>query len=85
MLEADIYDNLTDIFRDLFADDTIVLTPGTTADDIEDWDSFNHVNLIVAVEVRFGITFETSEIEKLTKVGDLVAAIARKLSPRTLA
>ena len=77
---AQIYATLTDIFRDLFADDDIVLTPATTAADIDGWDSFNHISVIVAVETRFGIKMTTSEIEKLADVAALVAAIESKLS-----
>jgi acyl carrier protein len=74
-----IYTQLTEIFRDLFDDDSIVLTPETTAADITGWDSFNHINLIVATEVRFGIKFKTAEIESLHNVGHLVDVIAAKL------
>jgi acyl carrier protein len=74
-----IYAQLTEIFRNLFDDDSIVLTPETTAADITEWDSFNHINLIVATEVRFGIKFKTAEIESLHNVGHLVDIIAAKL------
>jgi acyl carrier protein len=76
---AEIYAKLTDIFCELFANDAIVLTPTTTAADIEGWDSFNHISVIVAVETRFGVKMTTSEIEKLVDVGALVVAIESKL------
>lgn len=79
MDKNEILAQLTEIFREIFDDETIILTPETTADDIEQWDSFNHVNLIVATEQRFGIRFQTAEIEVLKNVGELVAAIAAKL------
>ena len=79
MSTDDIYARLTEIFRDVFDDDDIVLTPNTTAADIQDWDSFNHINLIVAIETRFGIKFQTAEIESLKNVGDMVAVIERKI------
>jgi acyl carrier protein len=79
METAEIYSKLTDLFRELFADDSIVLTPQTTADDIEGWDSFNHISVIVAVETRFGVKMSTAEIETLANVGALVSAIQRKL------
>ena len=60
METAEIYSKLTDLFRELFADDSIVLTPQTTADDIEGWDSFNHISVIVAVETRFGVKMSTA-------------------------
>jgi acyl carrier protein len=80
MDSTEIYAQLTDIFRDLFANDDIVLTPTTTAADIDGWDSFNHISVIVAVETRFGVKMSTGEIEKLVDVGALVAAIESKLS-----
>jgi acyl carrier protein len=78
MQRDEIYARLTELFRELFSDDDIVLRPEMTADDIEGWDSFNHVSVIVAVETRFGIKMKTSEIEKLANVGELVAAIESK-------
>lgn len=80
METAEIYRRLTELFRELFADDSITLTPETTASDIEGWDSFNHISVIVAVETRFGVKMTTSEIEHLANVGALVAAIESKLS-----
>ncbi len=80
--QAEIYNQLTTIFRNLFDEDTIVLTPETTAADIEGWDSFNHINLIVAVEAKFGIKFKTAELDELHNVGHLVAMIERKLAAK---
>lgn len=80
MQRSEIYDRLTDLFRELFADDSIVLKPQTTASDIDGWDSFNHISVIVAVETRFGVKMTTAEIEGLTNVGTLVAAIESKSS-----
>ena len=82
MASQEIYKQLTEIFRDLFDDDTIVLTPETTAADIEGWDSFNHINLIVATEARFGIKFRTAELEGLHNVGHLVRLVQEKLAAK---
>ena len=79
MQEQEIYAKLTEIFRDIFDDDSIVLTPETTAKDVEDWDSFNHINRIVATEAKFGIKFKTAEMESLKNVGHFVAIIQQKL------
>ncbi len=79
MRRDEIYERLTELFRELFADDSIALRPEMTAEDIEGWDSFNHLSIIVAVETRFGVKMKTAEIEKLSNVGELVAAIERKL------
>jgi acyl carrier protein len=80
--EADVYAGLTEVFHELFADDTIVLTPETTAADVDGWDSFNHLNIIVAVEMRFGIKLQTNEIEGLNNVGDMVRLIMAKVEAR---
>lgn len=79
MTEAEVYEALTQVFRDVFDDDDIVLTPDTTAKDIEDWDSQTHVSLIVAAEVRFGIRFRTAELESLHDVGQFAKLIQAKL------
>ncbi len=78
MSTAAIYDGLNEIFRDIFGDEAISLGPETTAADIPEWDSFNHINIIVAVESRFGIKFSTVEVEALKNVDDMATLIERK-------
>jgi len=80
MQQTDIYAKLTAIFHDLFDDDSIVLRPEMTAADVPDWDSFNHINLIVAIEAEFRIKFQTAELETMHNVGALVERIERKLA-----
>ena len=75
-----IYSQLTEIFHDTFDDDTIVLSPELTAADVPEWDSFNHINLIVAVEQRFKIKFQTAELEQLHTTGHLAELIQSKLA-----
>jgi acyl carrier protein len=75
MDEAQIFDRLTEIFRDVFDEDSIVVTPELSADDVDGWDSLTHIRLILTVEKSFKIKFSTSEIGKLENVGDLVALI----------
>ena len=82
MTEAQILQALTQVFRDVFDDDDIVLSPETTAEDIEGWDSQAHVNLIVAAEVRFGIRFRTAELESLHNVGQFAQLIQAKSGGR---
>ncbi|CAN5230011.1 acyl carrier protein [Polaromonas sp.] len=79
MTETEILTSLNQVFRDVFDDDTIAITPATTAEDIEGWDSQAHVNLIVAAEVRFGIRFRTAELESLHNVGQFAELIRAKL------
>lgn len=78
MNETQILEALTQVFRDVFDDDDIVLTSATTAQDIEGWDSQAHVNLIVAAEMRFGVRFRTAELESLHDVGQFARLIESK-------
>jgi acyl carrier protein len=73
------YDKLNEVFREVFADDEISLTPETTADDIEGWDSLSHVNLIIAVEMKFDIEFTQKEIRSFSNVGEMAACVESKL------
>jgi acyl carrier protein len=76
---SDVTERLTDVFRTTFGDETIVLAPDMTADDIEAWDSASHITLIYAIEDEFGIKFSTRDLENLGCVGDLIAVITRRL------
>lgn len=73
-----IYSKLTDVFRDVLDDDTLELTPGLTAKDVDGWDSLSHIRLMLNVERAFTIKLSAAEIGKLKTVGDLVELIARK-------
>ncbi|MGB7769811.1 MAG: acyl carrier protein [Verrucomicrobiia bacterium] len=70
------------IFREVFGDDQLVLTDTMTAADIPGWDSLGHLNLIIAMEKRFGIKFATAEISRLKEdgqnVGTLLALVGTK-------
>jgi acyl carrier protein len=79
MNDSQIYEKLTGIFYDIFDHKDIVLSSSTSAADIENWDSFNHVNLIVAIESSFGVKFSTQEIESMEDVGDIVLLLKKKL------
>lgn len=80
MQRPEIYAILTPIFRDMFDNETLVLTPELTAASVPEWDSFNHVNLIVAVEARLKIKFQTAELESMNTVGRMVDLIEKKLA-----
>lgn len=70
---------LNAVFRDVFDDDAITVIDATTAEEIDAWDSITHVDLLVAVEVAFGIQFSTREATTFSNVGSLVHLIERKL------
>ena len=72
-----VYAKLNVIFRDLFDDDSIVVTPQTTANDIEDWDSLEQINLLTAIEKKFNIKFKLADVRGLKDVGDLLDLVAR--------
>jgi len=78
--QQEILESLKPIFREVFDNDSIDIMETTTADDIEGWDSFNHINLIIAVENRFRIKFQVAEIEDLRNVGELARLIGKKVS-----
>ncbi len=80
METAQIYAKLTQILQDVLGDDLIALAPTTVASDIDGWDSFNHLNIIVAVETSFGIRFGTRDIDSLHTIGDLVRAISDRIA-----
>jgi acyl carrier protein len=73
----DVYDRLNLIFRDVLDDDHLVLRPETTAADVEGWDSMANVQLMLGVEMEFGIHISAGQMQSLQSVGDLVAAIVR--------
>lgn len=74
-----VYARLNEVFRDVFDDETIVVNENTTADDIEDWDSLEHINLVVAIENEFGIKFSMGETTSLKNVGEMASLINQKL------
>jgi acyl carrier protein len=76
MTTSDIYDELKTVFADVFDEDDLVLTPATTADNVDGWDSLAHIRLMVSVQKTFDIKLSASEIGALKNVGDLVATHA---------
>ena len=73
MTKIEITEKLQDIFRDVFDDESIVLFDDMTSDDVEDWDSLSHINLISDIETKFDITFSTEEILNAKNVGEFIA------------
>ena len=82
MTDPEIYDALNAVFRQVLEDDTIELTPQTTADDVEGWDSMNHIFIVVELEKRFGVKFQAAEMEELKNVGELAGLVQQKLAKR---
>ena len=75
----DVTDRLTEVFRTTFGDETLMLDPAMTADDVAGWDSVSHIQLVFAVEDEFGIRLSMKDLEGLVDVGSLLATIERRL------
>lgn len=82
MTGADILTQVRDIIADVLDQPDLQVTPATTAENVEGWDSFNHINIVVAIESHFGIKIHTAEIEELRNVGELVEVVERKLKTK---
>ena len=78
MTKDEVLSQLVAMMRDYFDDEDLVLTRESTAEDVAEWDSLSHVNIIAGVESTFGVRFAISEIENLKSVGDLVDLVAAK-------
>ena len=78
MEKAQVYSTLTTVFRDVFDEDDLQLTPQTTADDVDGWDSLSHIRLVLAVSKAFGVKFSASEIGNLKNVGEFADLIEKK-------
>jgi acyl carrier protein len=80
MTEPEIYDVLNLVFRQVLENDTIALAPGMTAEDVEGWDSMNHIFIVVELEKRFGVKFQAAEMEEMQNVGELAVLVRQKLA-----
>ncbi len=80
MERADILNKLNEIFADVLDNDEIRLTPETRAADVEDWDSLNHIQLVVAIEKQFKLRFNSGEIQSWKNVGEMIDSIQKKIS-----
>lgn len=75
MERSEIYDKLNEIFRDILDNDEIELQDETTANDIEEWTSLTHIQLIVEIEKAFSLRFTSEEILEWNNVGEMVDSI----------
>ena len=78
----EIMEKVTEIFRDVFDDDELVILDSTNSDDIEDWDSLEHISLIVSMEKEFDMKFDIKEVGELENVGEMIDLIIRKMEER---
>jgi acyl carrier protein len=78
MEKAQVYSKLTAVFCEVFDEDELNLSPQTTAEDVDGWDSLSHIRLVLAVSKAFGIKFSASEIGNLKNVGEFADLIEKK-------
>jgi acyl carrier protein len=78
MTDAELYAGLNAIFRQVLGDDQMDRKPSMTAEDVEGWDSMNHIFIVVEIEKRFGVKFQAAEMEELKDVGELAALVREK-------
>lgn len=80
MTRQDLLAKVRDILADILDNDSLALTEATTADAVEDWDSINHVKLLIALEKELNIRFASDEIQGLVNVGALIDLLEKKLA-----
>lgn len=74
-MQKQVSDQLQQVFRKVFGDEQLIITPATSAKDIKMWDSLTHLELIVSVEQQFGIQFSFTDVMQFDTVGDMMSAI----------
>lgn len=79
MTRERVFETLNEVFRDVFDDESITVEEETTADDIEDWDSLEHINLIAAVEQEFGMKFTMGQVVTMKNVGEMADIIMSQI------
>lgn len=77
-----VIDELKTVFEEVFDQKELKLSPATTANDVEGWDSMSHVTMLMAVEDHFGVEFKPYEIANLVNVGALIALVEKKLAEK---
>ena len=80
MTREELLAAVAEILRDIFDDEELVVTEETCSDDVEDWDSLEQINILVAIQERFGIQFSLDDVKGLENVGDTLDLIERKLA-----
>jgi len=79
MIREEVFNDVQDIFRDIFDKEGMVIEKSTNSETIEDWDSLNHINLVSAIEKEFKIKFTLRELNILNNVGSIIDLVLEKL------
>ena len=78
MSREEVFVKLNEVFRDVFDDESITVTDTTTANDIDDWDSLAHINLLAAIEQEFGMKFNMGQVVSMKNVGEMIDIICER-------
>lgn len=78
MTKEEIIKYVNNIFIDVLDDEDIVISEATTSDDVDDWDSLNHIHLVVAIEKHFKVRFTSQEIQSWNNVGEMILNMQEK-------
>ena len=79
MSREEVFDKVQEIFRDVFDDEELTISDQTNSDEIDEWDSLEHISLIISMEKEFSIKFDIKEVNKLENVGEMIDLIVRKM------
>ena len=79
MTQRDIFIEVQQIFRDIFDDQELLIDNNTNSDSLDNWDSLNHINLVVAIERKFEIKFKLGELQNLKNVGEMIILLKEKI------
>ena len=79
MSREEVFEKLNEVFRDVFDDESITVSDATTANDIDDWDSLEHINLLAAIEQEFGMKFNMGQVVSMKNVGEMADIIISRI------
>lgn len=82
MANDDLLPGVQDVFRDVFDEPDMEITRNSNAENVPDWDSMTHVNLVTAIEKRYKVRFALGELQELKDVGDLLDLLGAKLAAK---
>jgi acyl carrier protein len=82
LTKEEVLEKLNEVFRDVFDNEKIVVNENTTADDIDEWDSLEHIRLVDAVEAEFNMNFSMKEVSSMKNVGEMAEIVAQRAKPK---
>ena len=80
MNKKDFFNKVQDVFIDVFDDENLEINHSTNSEDIEEWDSLNHIQLVLSIEKSFSVRFKTGEIQSLKDVGEMIDLLEEKIN-----